>query len=96
MIEYASNAIISAFTEIFAFMINYDFESRMSFNFIDSFKLQSIRERILQVKEVNIVDKIQKMIDFTKKKLAIIQERQKRHADSKRAKASDYKENDLV
>jgi hypothetical protein len=96
MIEYASNTIISAFTEIFAFMINYDFESRMSFDSIDSFKLQSIRERILQVKEVNIVDKMQKMIDFIKKKLAITQERQKRHADSKRAKASDYKENDLV
>jgi hypothetical protein len=96
MIEYASNAIISTFTEIFAFMINYDFESRMSFDSIDSFKLQSIRERILQVKEVNIVDKMQKMIDFTKKKLAITQERQKRHADNKRTKASDYKENDLV
>jgi hypothetical protein len=67
MIEYASNAIISAFTEIFAFMANYDFESRMSFDSIDSFKLQSIRKRILQVKEVNIVDKMQKMIDFIKK-----------------------------
>jgi hypothetical protein len=96
MIEYASNAIISTFTEIFAFMINYDFESRMSFDFIDSFKLQSIKKRILQVKEINIVDKMQKMIDFTKKKLAITQERQKKHADSKKAKASNYKENDLV
>jgi hypothetical protein len=96
MIEYASNAIISAFTEIFAFMINYDFESRMSFDSIESLKLQSTRERLLQAKEVNITDKIQKMIDFTKKKLAIAQESQKRHADNKRAKASDYKKNDLV
>jgi hypothetical protein len=36
MIEYALNAIISAFIEIFSFMINYDFESRMSFNSIKS------------------------------------------------------------
>jgi hypothetical protein len=96
MIEYASNAIISAFTEIFAFMTNYDFESRMSFDSIESLKLQSTRERLLQAKEVNIADKMQKMIDFTKKKLAIAQESQKRHADSKRAKAPDYKKNDLV
>jgi hypothetical protein len=39
---------------------------------------------------------MQKVIDFTKKKLAIIQENQKRHVDSKRAKASDYKEDDFV
>jgi hypothetical protein len=36
------------------------------------------------------------VIDFTKKKLVITQESQKRHADSKRTKASDYKEDDLV
>jgi hypothetical protein len=96
MIEYASNAIISTFIEIFAFMINYDLKSRMSFNFIKSSQLQSIRKRILQAKKVNITKKMQKVIDLTKKKLAIIQKSQKKHADSKRAKASDYKENDLV
>jgi hypothetical protein len=94
MIEYASNAIISAFTEIFAFMTNYDFESRMSFDSINS--SESARERIIQFKEVNITEKMQKMIDFIKRKLAIIQESQKRHADSKRAKTSDYKKDDLV
>jgi hypothetical protein len=72
MIEYASNAIISAFTEIFAFITNYDFELRMSFDFINS--SESTRERIMQFKEVNIAEKMQKMIDFIKRKLAIIQE----------------------
>jgi hypothetical protein len=96
MIEYASNAIISVFIEIFAFMINYDFELRMSFDSIKSSQLQSIRERILQAKEVNIAKKMQKVIDFTKKKLVITQKSQKKHADSKRAKASDYKEDDLI
>jgi hypothetical protein len=94
MIEYASNAIISAFTEISAFITNYDFELRMSFVSINLF--ESARERIIQFKEVNITEKMQKMIDFTKKKLAITQESQKRHADSKRAKTSDYKKDDLV
>jgi hypothetical protein len=48
--------------------INYDFESRMSFDSIKSSQLQSIRERILQAKEVNIAKKMQKVIDFTKNK----------------------------
>jgi hypothetical protein len=94
MIEYASNVIISAFTEISAFMTNYDFESRMSFDSINSSELA--RERIIQFKEVNIAEKMQKMIDFIKRKLAIIQESQKRHADSKRTKTLNYKKNNLV
>jgi hypothetical protein len=56
MIEYALNAIISAFTEISAFMTNYDFESRMSFNSINS--SESARERIMQFKEINIAEKM--------------------------------------
>jgi hypothetical protein len=96
MIEYASNAIISAFIEIFIFMINYDFESRMSFDSIELSQLQSIKKRILQAKEINIAKIMQKVIDFTEKKLAIIQESQKKHVDCKKTKASDYKEDDFV
>jgi hypothetical protein len=69
MIEYASNATISTFTEISAFMTNYNFELRMSFDSINS--SESARERIMQFKEVNITKKMQKMIDFIKRKLAI-------------------------
>jgi hypothetical protein len=94
MTEYAFNAIIFVFTEIFAFMTNYDFEPRMSFDSINS--SESARERIMQFKEVNIAEKMQKVIDFTKRKLAIAQESQKRHVDSKRTKALVYKEDDLV
>jgi hypothetical protein len=94
MIEYASNATIFAFTEISAFMTNYDFELRMSFDSIHS--SESARERIMQFKEVNIAEKMQKMIYFTKRKLVITQESQKKHADSKRTKSSDYKKDDLV
>jgi hypothetical protein len=94
MIKYAFNAIIFVFTEIFAFITNYDFELKMSFNFINSSELT--RERIIQFKKVNIVEKMQKMIDFIKRKLAITQESQKRHVDSKRAKTLVYKKDDFV
>jgi hypothetical protein len=36
MIEFAFNAIISTFTELFVFMINNEFESRMSFDSISN------------------------------------------------------------
>jgi hypothetical protein len=38
MIKYASNAAMSAFTEISVLVTNYEFESRMSFDFIDATK----------------------------------------------------------
>jgi hypothetical protein len=86
MIEYAFNAIIFVFTDIFAFMINYDFESRMSFDFIESFESKSVRERILRIKEVNMTKKMKKVFEFTKKKLVKSQNNQK----------TNYKEDDLV
>jgi hypothetical protein len=53
-------------------MINYDFESKMSFDSISSF--ESARERILQIKKVNIAKKMKEMIEFTTKKLVKAQE----------------------
>jgi hypothetical protein len=67
MIEYASNAIIFVSIDIFAFMINYDFESRMNFDSINS--SESARERILQIKKINIAQKMKEIIEFTTRKL---------------------------
>jgi hypothetical protein len=36
MIDFASNFNIFAFTKLFAFMKNHDFESRINFNLFDS------------------------------------------------------------
>jgi hypothetical protein len=69
MIEYAFNAIIFVFTDIFAFIINYDFEFRMSFDLIESFESKFIRESILRIKKVNITKKMKKVFEFTKRKL---------------------------
>jgi hypothetical protein len=55
MIEFVSNVITFAFTELFVFLANYEFESRMSFNSIDI--ENTIRKRIL----------IKKTFDITKK-----------------------------
>jgi hypothetical protein len=63
MIELVSNAATSAFIELFVFMINYDFESRMSFDSWNSnddvFRERlSAKERILTQKAVIITKKM--------------------------------------
>jgi hypothetical protein len=40
--------------------------------------------------------KMQKVMKFTKRKLAMTEESQKKHANKKRVAASDYKEDDFV
>ncbi len=62
MIKIALNAATSIFIELFVFMTNYKYESRMSF---DSSNLSnvsperlSIKERVLTQKIVNIVSKM--------------------------------------
>jgi hypothetical protein len=94
MIEYAFNATIFALINIFVFMINYDFESRMSFDFINLF--ESTRERILQIKKINITKKMKEIIEFTTRKLIKVLEDQKINANKKRVSASDYKKDDLI
>jgi hypothetical protein len=56
MIEFASNAVKFAFIELFVFMTNYDFESRMIFDEVSV--EESIRERILDKKAFNITEKM--------------------------------------
>jgi hypothetical protein len=96
MTEYASNTIIFVFIDIFVFMTNYDFESRMSFDFIESLESRFIRERILRIKEVDMTKKMKEVFEFIRRKLVMTQESQKKHADKKRIIASDYKEDDFV
>jgi transposase InsO family protein len=96
MAEYASNATISASTGISAFMANYGFEPRMSFDPIEPPESGSARERILRTKGVDMAKKMKEVFEFTRRKLAMTQESQKKHADKKRVAAPDYKEGDFV
>jgi hypothetical protein len=56
MTEFASNAAASAFIDLFVFMTNYEFESRMSFDLVSNEK--SVRKRILNKKTSNIIEKM--------------------------------------
>jgi hypothetical protein len=98
MTEFASNAITSAFIELFVFMINYEFESRMSFDSsnIEIFDRLSARERILTQKADTIIDKMKNIWKFIKKKLANAQQDQKLYADRKRTVSSEYVVEDAV
>jgi hypothetical protein len=96
MTEYASNAIIFVFIDIFVFMTNYDFESRMSFDLIESLESRSVKERILRIKEVDMTKKMKEVFEFIRRKLVMTQESQKKHADKKRVAAPDYKKDDFV
>jgi hypothetical protein len=94
MIEFASNVITFAFTELFVFLANYEFESRMSFNSIDI--KNTIKERILIKKAFNITKKMKNIWKFIKEKLTNAQKSQKRHVDKSRNLSSKYKVEDMI
>ncbi len=88
MIEFAFNVATFTFIELFVFMTNYDFESRMSF---DSMTVEkSIRERILDKKAFDITEKMKSIWEFIKEKLINAQKSQKKYANRKRIISSNY------
>jgi hypothetical protein len=96
--KFVSNAATSTFTELFAFMTNYEFELRMSF---DSSQHEtndrlSAKKRILNQKAVIITKKMKNIWDFIKKKLANAQHIQKRYVDQKRTFSSEYELEDMM
>jgi hypothetical protein len=94
MIEFAFNVATFIFTELFVFMTNYDFESRMSFDSMTVKK--SIRERILDKKASDIIEKMKSIWEFIKKKLINAQKSQKKYANQKKIISSDYAVEDIV
>jgi hypothetical protein len=99
MTEFVFNAVTSTFIELFAFMTNYEFESRMSFDSSDSNdskKRLSAKERILTQKAANITDKMKNIWNFIKKKLANTQESRKRYANKTRIISFDYVVENIV
>jgi hypothetical protein len=65
MIEYVSNAFISITTQVFSFLVNYDFESRMSFDHV-SLKENTSKERIQRTRDREIVFIMKKIWEFVK------------------------------
>ncbi len=67
MTEFAFNVATFIFIELFVFMTNYDFESRINF---DSMTIKkSIKERILDKKAFDIIEKMKSIWKFIKEKL---------------------------
>jgi hypothetical protein len=98
MTEFVFNAVTSTFTELFAFMTNYEFESRMSF---DSFESEtsdrlSTKERILTQKTIIIIEKMKDIWNFIKKKLVNAQKMQKKHADKHKTFSFEYQLEDMI
>jgi hypothetical protein len=100
MTEFAFNVAISVSTELFVFMTNYEFESRMSFDSLDADNIDrlSVRERILILtqKTKTITEKMKDIWDFIKKKLTNAQNTQKRYANRKRTLAFKYQSEDMI
>jgi hypothetical protein len=94
MIEFVSNVITSAFTKLFVFLANYEFESRMSFDLIDI--ENTIKKRILIKKTFDITKKMKNIWKFIKEKLTNAQKSQKRHVDKSRNLSSEYKTEDMI
>ncbi len=94
MIEFAFKAATFAFIDLFVFMTNYDFESRMSFDSISVEEL--IKERVLDKKAFVITEKMKNIWKFIKKKLINAQKSQKRYANKTKIISSDYDVEDTV
>ncbi len=98
MTEFAFNAAVSLFIKLFAFIINYEYKLRMSFDFVDieTTDRLSTKERILTEKARTITEKMRNIWDFIKKKLANAQNMQKRYANQKRNLSSEYQIEDMM
>jgi hypothetical protein len=58
MTEFVSNVATFASTELFAFLTNYEFESRMSFDSSIKNDQKSVKKRIQDKKAFDIIDKM--------------------------------------
>jgi hypothetical protein len=94
MIEFASNVTTFAFTKLFVFLTNYEFESKMNFDSIDI--ENTIKERILIKKTFDITKKMKNIWKFIKERLTNAQKSQKRHVDKSRNFSSEYKAEDMI
>jgi hypothetical protein len=96
MTEFAFNVVTLISTELFAFMTNYEFESRTFFDLFTKDNDRSAKKRILTSKTLNIINKMIEIWNFIKKKLANAQKNQKRYANQKRTFSSEYKVKDMI
>jgi hypothetical protein len=95
MTEYVLNASISIITQIFSFLANYEFESRMSFDRM-KFDESIAKERVNRSKDREIVFIIKNIWKFAKEHMKKSQQHQTTYANAHRITASDYQIDDQM
>jgi hypothetical protein len=98
MTKLISNAITSTFTELSIFMTNYEFESIINFDSLNTKTNDwlSDKKRILTQKAITIIEKMKKIWKFIKKKLVDAQKTQKKHADKHKTFSFEYQLEDMI
>jgi hypothetical protein len=89
IIEYVSNAFILITTQVFSFLINYDFESRMSFDHV-SLKKNTSRDRVQRIRNKKIVFIMKKIWEFVKTHMKKNQQNQITHVNRHRIIFCEY------
>jgi hypothetical protein len=89
MIEYAFNAFISIITQMFSFLVNYEFESRMSFDHVE-FEENTIKDRVNKFRERTIVFIMKNIWKFAEKHMKKSQQNHVIYANRHRISTSDY------
>jgi hypothetical protein len=87
--KYAFNAFISIITQMFSFLVNYEFESRMSFDQM-KFDENTAKNRVNKFREREIVFIMKNIWKFAKKHMNKNQQNQIIYANRHRIFASNY------
>jgi hypothetical protein len=89
MTEYAFNAFISTITQMFSFLVNYEFESRMSFDHVE-FAENTIKNRMNRFRRRKIVFTMKSIWKFAKKHMKKSQQSQVIYVNRHKITTSDY------
>jgi hypothetical protein len=89
MIEYVSNAFISIIIHMSLFLVNYEFESRMSFDQM-KFDENTIKKRVNRFRKREIVFTMKKIWNFAKKHMKKNQRHQTTYVNTHKIAISNY------
>jgi hypothetical protein len=89
MTKYAFNAFISVITQMSSFFVNYEFESRMSFDHVE-FAENTTKDRINKFREREIVFTMKNIWKFVKKHVKKSQHSQIIYVNRHKITTSDY------
>jgi hypothetical protein len=93
MTKYAFNVFISIITQMFSFLANYKFESRMSFDQIE-FDENTIKKRVNRFRDREIVFTMKNIWKFAKEHMKKSQQHQITHVNVHKTFASNYQIDD--